>query len=393
MRDGFTDSMATNGGPQIGNPPSKAPGGRSIEQTRADPDSPERSTSKDGSRLARWRHRARVSMFLYLSALLMMVASERVYWYWSGVTFESVVVLPLFYAVGTAAALWALALTGASRIRQLVLAGAVFAFVIEGVVTPVIYADGFLPVFAAMFVGWHGLVGLVGFWYLARRWLLAGRLRILAGASAVAGLIWGAWARGSGSSNTLDAEAISDITAEGLDAAVYSPGQFAVYAMAVGMIFAGGHWLIGYFWPKDWQPTVRSTRAVVLVAVGYMALAVLPAVIWAPLKLALLVVPTIWLMRRGSTRQPSIIEGLHGRVPLRRTAVLIILPVTAALAYWFVEGLGLNDDGLATIYWLVVAAQVVGGGVAYIWAAVSALRAKPEWNMPSLNPVDSEVVT
>ena len=114
------------------------------------------------TRSRRWAQRARLFGFLYLSALLMVMASERVYWYWGGVTVESVLILAAFYSLPAAAGLWALSLTRSTKLHQVVLAGAIFGFVVEGVITTVVYADGALPVFAAMFVGWHGMVAFVG---------------------------------------------------------------------------------------------------------------------------------------------------------------------------------------------------------------------------------------
>ena len=335
---------------------------------------------------ATWVDRARLFAFLYLSAMLMVVASERIYWYWSGVTVDSILGLTLVYSLPAAAGLWALAINGARRLSDVVLAGAVFAFVVEGVVTPVIYFDGFLPIFAAMFVGWHGIVGFLGAWYLVRKLLLAGRDRLLALVSVVAGLGWGAWARAAATGETLDVDEVAALAAEGIDTSILSPSEFAVYASLVGVIFMAGHWLVGYVWPQRWVPGKRSTRAVVFLALGYMSLAVLPAVIWAPLKLAVLIGGTLLLMRRGSqTAGPNIVEQLHGRIPLRRTLALAPLPIAAALAYWIVATSGMSDDGLLAIYWSAVAAQVIGGGGAYVWAARRAMQA------PSLPAQETEL--
>ena len=51
----------------------------------------------------------------------------------------------------------------AMNLHHVILGGAIFAFLVEGVMIPIIYADGPLPVFAALFVGWHGLLAVVGF--------------------------------------------------------------------------------------------------------------------------------------------------------------------------------------------------------------------------------------
>ncbi|NND03153.1 MAG: hypothetical protein HKN91_10230 [Acidimicrobiia bacterium] len=337
-----------------------------------------------------WLHRVRLFGFLYLSALLMVVASERIYWYWGGVTVDSILGLTLVYSIPAAAGLWALALTGGRQLHDVVLAGALFAFVVEGVVTPIIYADGPLPLFAAMFVGWHGLVAFLGAWYLVRKWLLGGRVRLLLATSGLTGLAWGAWARAAATAETLDAEEVAALLAEGIDTSVLTPGEFAIYAGLVGAIFMAGHWLVGYLWPQQWVPGRRSTRVVVLVAIGYMSLAVLPIVIWAPLKLAALVGGTVLLMKRTPTStRPSIIAQLYGLVPLRRVLTLLPLPIAASASYWLVSVAAISENSLSGIYWSIVMTQVAGGALAYVWAARRALRKRIEWKTPTMDVIPS----
>jgi len=333
---------------------------------------------------AKWRSNLRVAAFVYLSALLMMVASERVYWYWSGLTVDSVLLLAGLYSLAAAAGLWTLGHTGSSRLHQIILGGAVFAFVVEGVITPVIYEDGPLPMMAAMFVGWHGMLGFVGFWFLARRWLLDRQWRRLATTAGAVGAVWGIWARTSAVGDELDMAAI----AEGFDPTILSPLDFTAYAVGVGAVFVVGHWLIGYVWPDGWRPGRRSTQLIVLLAAAYMAVAVLPAVIWAPAKLAALLGLTLWLLRRSQTpEEPAPFSALRGRVRLREAAVLLVMPVAAAATYWLVDGAGLEDGGLVAIYWTLVDGQIAGGAAAYWWAARRAVRrAIPTWAEPTIAP-------
>ena len=110
---------------------------------------------------------ARVATFVYLTSTIVVMASERVFWYWAGFTVDSVFALGAFYLIPTASALWVLARAHATRWYHVILAGAVFGFVVEGVLTPMLYIDGPLPIMAAMFVGWHGVLAFFGFWYLA----------------------------------------------------------------------------------------------------------------------------------------------------------------------------------------------------------------------------------
>ncbi len=307
--------------------------------------------------------------FVFLSSLLVVTASERVYWYLGGIGFEENIVIALFYMLPTLAALWAIGSGPSSRLHQIVLAGAIFGFVVEGVLTTVIYEDGPLPVLAALFVGWHGLLSVVCFWYLARKWLLErGRLPLAIGAAAV-GVYWGVW-----SIVYRLPEATEDFDQT---FAVMEPGDFAVYAFAVGAIFAAAHWLIGYVWPDQFRPGKWGRRGIVFLLTVYAALAVLPLVPWAPIKFAALVGGTLWLLRRSresTADEPSAIERLQGRVAVADTAILLLAPFAATLSYSVVWGLELSDDAISGIFATFSGLQVLAGFIAFVWAAGRSLR-------------------
>jgi len=315
---------------------------------------------------------ARIAAFVALSAVIVTMASERVYWYWAGLNVGSIVEISLFYLIPVTGALWALAHTKATRVHQVVLGGAFFAFLVEGVLTPVIYSDGPLPIMAAMFVGWHGIVAFVGFWYLTRRWLLKGRTRLTAIAVAAFGVLWGIWAFVSAVGDATDIEG---------GAIVLEPSQFAVYALGVGATLAAAHWLIGFVWPTSWRPGKTSTVLVALLNVAYMAVAVVLIVPWAPLKLALLLGGTFWLMTKGrdtNRDEPRILDKLAGRVRARDAAVLLLMPLAAAATYGVIWAIGISSAISGTVYGALVIAQVLGGAGAYIWAVRRSLATKQQ---------------
>ncbi len=328
------------------------------------------SKPRTGGRTVRWARWVSLAMFAYLTSTIVVMASERVYWYWGGVTAGNIFEIALFYLIPTLAGLWAMALIPATRIHQVVLAGAVFAFVVEGVLTPIIYADGPFPVLAALFVGWHGMLAFAGFWYLTRKLLVEGRRRTLVTAAAVVGGLWGFWAI---------VASLADPPAEIAGAAVMSPPEFAAYAFVVGAVLAVAHWGIGFVWPDEgWRPGRIATAILVLGSLAYMAVAVLPAVPWAPLKLAALLGATAWLARRSRAGipagEPSVIARLAGEVRLRDTVVLLAMPATASVVYLLAWSADLPDVVLSVGYWVFVAAQVIGGGWAFTWAARRSVR-------------------
>lgn len=316
------------------------------------------------------RRLASIALFAYLTSVIVVMASERVYWYWAGLNADSIFVMSTFYLVPTTSALWILAHIRARRIHQVVLGGAIFAFLTEGILTPVIYADGPLPFLASLFVGWHGVLSFVGFWYLIRSWLIAQQTRLLAVASALFGSLWGVWAFAASFTDPPD-------LMEG-GGRILPPGEFAVYAIGVGAVLAVAHWLIGFVWPTGWRPTRVSTWAVALVAIVYFAIGVVPAVLWAPIKLSLLIGGTFWLLRRSAADEqegePTIFDRLGGSVRLRDVVAILPMPVMAAATYGAVWAIDPGESASVIVYWVLVTGQVLGGAAAYVWAARRALR-------------------
>ena len=306
--------------------------------------------------------------FVYLTSTILVTASERVFWYWAGFNADSVLFLGAFYLIPTAAGLWVVALAPVLRVHQVVLAGAFYAIVTEGVLTPVIYADGPLPVLAAMFVAWHGLIAFVGFWYLIRRWLLRrDRTQLMVGSMSF-GAFWGVWALASALGDPPDA---AEALEADFDVTVLDPTNFGRYALMVGVTLVAAHWLIGFVWPTGWRPTRRATIALLLISGAYFSVAVLPAVFWAPLKLAIMLIVTWRLLRHQQApalQTPTILDQLSGRVRLIDCSLLLLMPLTAAVSYALVWPLRDQAQVLTTTYWSLVWIQVLIGFIAYIWA-------------------------
>lgn len=323
--------------------------------------------------LQRLRHGARLALFVYLTATVGVMVSERVYWYYAGFNVESVVFLGCFYLLPAMAGIWTLALARGASARLVILAGAIYAFVAEGILTPIIYIDGPLPVMAAMFVGWHGILAFGVAWYGLRRLLLARRPRLLALSSLIGGGFWGLWAATASLADPPDPE---DLAGSGADGALLDAGQFGLYALSVTATLAGAHWLLGWVWPAGWRPRTWTAVSLVVMCLAYGVLAYgaeAPLIIvpWAVIKLGALVALTLILVRRqerhrGPTVSAAPLDALAGRVEVRSLIPLALLPGAAVVVYQ--PGLRLPPDGAELIYWTLVALQVVLGAVVYLWA-------------------------
>lgn len=299
-------------------------------------------------------------------ALAAVMASERLYWYWSGIDADSLSVLTAFYAVGTATAFWMLSRVPGGGARRAVFGGAMFALIVEGIITPVVYEDGPLPILFLMFLGWHGLLAFVGFIYTIRRWALLERSRVMAIAAMSTGACWGVWAV---SSAVTDRETAAEFALDGASARVLAPGEFAVYAAWVGVVLVGAHLVMDRTWPRiGWRPSRFGVFATVAVVVGFGLLMVVPVVPWAPLKLAVLAWMIQRLFRRSaaSTGQPTVIDELAGRIRARSLLPVLLLPIAASMTY---AGLwALRDaSSLAIVFWSLVGLQVAAGLAAASW--------------------------
>lgn len=309
--------------------------------------------------------------FVFLSAITMVIASERVYWYVGGVSAEGVLGIGLFYMIPAAAALWALGSGSSHRLHQIVMGGAIFAFVVEGVLTPVIYEDGPLPIMAALFVGWHGVFSVVGFWYLARRWLLERRRGLVVGAGVAMGVYWGLWSL---------IYRLPDASADFEEPfSIMEPSEFGLYAVVYGAAFVVAHWLIGFVWPERFVPTRRGRIGLLIVIGGYFSIAVMPVVIWAPVKLAILIGGALWLLRSSRVEtagEPSVIGILSGKVRLRDALLLMAMPIIAALTYSVVWEFDPSQATIETMFEMMVLSQVLTGLVAFTWAWRRSVRSK-----------------
>ena len=130
-------------------------------------------------------------LFVLLVTAVLVFFSEKMYWYPTGYVLGE---LLLFYAVPVFLCLWTIDVFRVNSTATVMLVAALFAFLTEGVLTPVLYEGGLLdPILPAYFLGWHGVLSFLFGFYFVRKWLLAGHWWRLLFASGAVGLLWGSW--------------------------------------------------------------------------------------------------------------------------------------------------------------------------------------------------------
>ena len=330
------------------------------------------------ARLRRWWSRC---AFLTLSAAVVVVTSEKFYWYPQQFAVGAFMELVAFYSLPLTLTFVVIDRYRVCGVQAVGIASAVFALVVEGVITPVLYEDGPLPVMALYFLAWHGYASFVFGWYLVRRWALAGRRGLLAVAATVQGATWGLW-----SITWWRAESIAEFEAENAaGTGTWDPGQwptarFAAYAMTASVVLVVAHRLLDLVWPNDWALTRRWRRALLVVTVMGVAL-ISVAVPWAPLKLAALGWPIVVLLRRhrdrtGGSTDRVVFAELSGRVRSLDLAPLLLGGPAAIIVYGTLAALDPSAAFLDGVFWTFAIGQVViATGFVATW--VRTLRPEP----------------
>ncbi|MEM7272603.1 MAG: hypothetical protein AAF547_05935 [Actinomycetota bacterium] len=300
----------------------------------------------------------RAIVFSLATALIVVVGSERMYWYYADVDLESTAVLTAFYAVAVSVLLWLVDRFQTTGFWSFLLAVPAFGWIVEGVVTPILYSGGPVPFFPLWFTGWHGLLAVVVLWWGVRLLLVEDRRAALAGLSVVVGAFWGTWATTMWLPENLDDPEL----AESLPA-VRSPGDFARFAALASLTLVVGHVVAD----RTWIVRLPRSRPIGLAVIGYCGLMVIAwtLVYWwaAPMMAVLLGWLCFGLRRRRPVVAKPTLARLAGSVSPAAYLGLAPLPVTAAAVYagWFAVDLGVGT--IRVIHYGTIAVQTVAAAV------------------------------
>ncbi len=331
------------------------------------------------SALTSLRHAA----FVFASALTTVTASEWMYWYYTDATPDVFLGLALFYSLSIYAVLWFVHRYHVDDVTSLVLAVPIYAYVTEGVITPILYSGGPVPFFPLWFSAWHGGLGVLVLWYLLRRLLVADRALAVLAVAAGLGLFWGTWATTMWLPENLDDPDLAESAPH-----IRTVVDFARYATIVTAVLAAAHLALGRgLWVANHQPsrvvTALLAGASLIVVAAYSAVFV-----WALPMMAALLAPTAWLLRRHRAaraaddddragERPPILAQLAGPVRLRTLAPLVALPATASVTYAAWTAVDPGDDVVRVIMYGTIGLQTVAAAVVLWVAARRVIRASP----------------
>lgn len=308
--------------------------------------------------------------------MVMVTASERIFWYYTDATPGTYGELAFYYSLPVYALFWFLARYRIGDWASMLVALPIFGYVVEGVMTPVMYSGGPLPFFPVWFTAWHGGLGVLAVWLIPRRLLVTGRTWTLAGLSAALGVFWGTWATTMWLPENLDDPELAESMP-----AIRSAEDFALYAAASSLAVVAGHWLLGRIWVSDFRPSRWGSvvaAALCLIMVG----AYTAAIPWALPMFVVLVGAVALLLRRHlrseASAQPTIFQQLSGPIRLRSLVAFVPLPVLAASVYAMWEAVAVSETVIrAVFHYGTIWTQTAIFAVAMIWSMVKVARRRP----------------
>lgn len=274
------------------------------------------------------RRHASNLFFIVIATVPMVIVSENMFYYIAEPIWSNI----FWYAFAAASAFWAIEHFSIRRVVPLFLAGAIFGWVVEGVLVPLIYGH---PLFISWTpLAWHAPLSFMLLWYYFRKWSLENAwLKILI-TSSLLGLFWATWA--------IVLWLPPGFVPEGgeiADQLILTSGEFTLYAFTYGLTVIAAHLLLGFFWPKQYKPGKIFNVLVAVCVFGYFILniVILSGIIWAPLYLGILFF-ILWIALKKNKQNeigPSAFADLEGHAKVPSLIAMATLPIVASLTYWF----------------------------------------------------------
>jgi len=312
--------------------------------------------------------------FALLSAAVLLVFSEKLFWYVTGYGFFDLLIGYFFPAF---VLLWIIDVFRVRRLAPLFLAAAVFGFVAEGMLTHTLYEGGPLAWFSASYtpLAWHAPLSVVFGWWWLRRELVAGRARRVALGCAAVGAVWGVWAMAWWlPENAADPA----LLAQGARLGRWPVADFALHAFSFTALLAAAHGLLGRGgWRASFRPSWVEVAFVVVGLLTFFVTLVLLIYPWAPARLlALISVALVALyVNKRHEQTGSLLADLAGPVRPRDLLGLTLMPIAAVAVYATAAALEPSPDVIRVItaYGLVLGTAVLGW-VAFVAALVLTVR-------------------
>ena len=203
------------------------------------------------------------------------------------------------------------------NIWALVLAGALYGWVLEGVIVWQMYEA--LPFSISWTpLGWHVIVDVWLGWYLVRRIMLNNHYIITAIFALGLGVFWGVWA-----------------TWYGIEQALIEPGQFAQFTLFVGFLWIIANAALGKLLMTEFKPSKAEIGVCVAAIVILFAVQIVPMIPIALFVLPPLIAISLYALWRNRYKEnrPHLLNTFRGPVHWANYGLLYLTPLTASLTY------------------------------------------------------------
>lgn len=273
----------------------------------------------------KWYQRAALAIH---AGYILFFFSEEVFWgrIRAGEHISDLVATWLVYSLVAYLILGLVQHYGVRTWQGLFLCGAIFGWLIEGVIVQTTYEDLPLSIsFTAL--AWHALISVLFGWYLLPRALGHSERRVALRLTSAAGLFWGLWS-------------ISWWVEEPVSRA--SIPEYAAYAFGLTALLYLAYLAIPHFEPLRYQLGRGEWIVFILLAVGVFLINSLP---WLPIPLfvlpPLIGISLYALARQRSPRQDNTILK-YSSTPLSPLQALPLWLMPAVATGWYAIAYSLN---------------------------------------------------
>ncbi|MBL8164281.1 MAG: hypothetical protein JNJ61_20000 [Anaerolineae bacterium] len=303
------------------------------------------------------RQRLRGLIYVLLTGYILCYFSE--WMFWSGRIPASsdplAYIFPwLLYSFATYVFLIAVHYFRVRSLPAVFLAGAVYGWVVEGILVQTMY-DSFPIHLSATGLSWHALISVVGGWYLMRRWMRRSSRHTLYGVL-LFGLFVGFWSGGWW-----------------VEAPIAPVETVWLYNVILGAPLVLAYAGLERLGSAAFTPGRADYVAALAGLAAYFVLVTLPSQ-----PLALIILPpamalVVFLLHRSRKNEPEHSPDVQPAVPGLRFGLLLGIPLLASALYTLAYMLGFPIQTLTIVY----AVTIPAGFVALLLSAFKIMRQRP----------------
>ncbi len=310
--------------------------------------------------------------FILASTSVMVFFSEKMYWYVQGYSYLELI---FFYLFATYSVFWAVNHFKVDDFWGLALAGILYPLFVEGAFTGIIIGD-LTGIMLSYFVGWHTTLAVLVGWFWHRKLLIEHKTGVIVASSILLGFLLGLWATTFWLPENINDPELSP--QNGFHIGKWSLFDYSLLQLYLGAIYVLSHFLLSKVWIHEFRPSKWENYfvlAVILLFVLGQALTYSFFVLFLIFIYAIVILS----IRRYSEEKnnETIFEKLQGQVFLRDVLALLLINVSAIVAYALVDAIHLPEGMIRELFLHgIVAIQVVYGAGVLLFSLINPWRRK-----------------